>query len=217
VIGATGGNGLGIAGVNHRVSIMALKFLSARGSGTTADAIRAIDYGVEKGAKVLSNSWGGKGDTNNQALRESIERAKAKDVLFIAAAGNDGTSNDGRNPSYPAAFDNDNLISVAATDANDKLAFFSNFGVKTTHIAAPGVRVHSTVPKNGYKAFSGTSMAAPHVAGAAALIWANNPSMTYKQVKDALLSSVDTRPELAEKVSTSGRLNVAKALALQSK
>jgi subtilisin family serine protease len=211
-VGATGGNGKGVSGVTQRVSIMGLKFLSGEGSGTTADAIRAIDYAIEHGAKVLSNSWGGRGDSGNQALFEAIERAKAKDVLFIAAAGNDSANNDGSNPSYPAAFNNDNLIAVAATDKDDRLASFSNYGKRTTHLAAPGAGVYSTVPGNAYRSLSGTSMACPHVAGAAALIWSKNPSMNYKQVKSLLLDSVDKLPALTEKTVTGGRLNVLKAL-----
>jgi len=211
-VGATGGNGKGVSGVTQRVSIMGLKFLSGEGSGTTADAIRAIDYAIEHGAKVLSNSWGGRGDSGNQALFEAIERAKAKDVLFIAAAGNDSANNDGSNPSYPAAFNNDNLIAVAATDKDDRLASFSNYGKRTTHLAAPGAAVYSTVPGNAYRSLSGTSMACPHVAGAAALIWSKNPSMNYKQVKSLLLDSVDKLPALTEKTVTGGRLNVLKAL-----
>jgi subtilisin family serine protease len=164
-IGAVGGNGKGVSGVAPRVSLMGVKFLSGEGSGTTADAIRSIDFAVQNGAKILSNSWGGKGDDNNAALKEAIERARAKDVLFIAAAGNDGTNNDGNDPAYPASFDNDNLIAVAATDSKDGLAFFSNYGKKTTHLAAPGVNTYSTTPGNRYEQLSGTSMACPHVAG----------------------------------------------------
>jgi subtilisin family serine protease len=211
-IGAVGGNGKGVSGVTQRVSLMALKFLSGEGSGTTADAIRAIDYAVEHGAKVLSNSWGGKGDDNNAALKEAIERARAKDVLFVAAAGNDGTDNDGSDPSYPAGFDNDNLISVAATDSSDELAFFSNYGKKSVHLAAPGVNVYSTVPGNKYKQESGTSMACPHVAGAAALLWSRHPDWNYKKVKEVLLSSVDQVSSLQGKTVTGGRLNILKAL-----
>ena len=171
-IGAVGGNGIGISGVSQRVSLMSLKFLSKDGSGTTADAIRAIDYAINHGAKVLSNSWGGKGDPDNQALKDAIDRAKTKDVLFIAAAGNDGSDNDGSDADYPAAFNNDNLIAVAATDDRDSLAYFSNYGKKSTHLAAPGVNIYSTVPGGKYAKLSGTSMACPHVAGAAALLWA---------------------------------------------
>jgi subtilisin family serine protease len=213
-VGAVGGNGLGVSGVNQRVSIMGLKFLNKDGSGTSADAIRAIDYAIEHGAKVLSNSWGGHGDDGqNQALYDAIERAKAKDVLFIAAAGNESVDNDGNDPAFPASFNNDNLIAVAATDKNDTMASFSNWGKKSVHLAAPGVGVYSTVPGNQYASFSGTSMACPHVAGAAALLWSKNPSWNYKKVKEVLMSTVDAVQELSDKTVTGGRLNIAKALA----
>ncbi len=212
-IGAVGGNGKAISGVTQRVSIMSLKFLSGEGSGTTTDAIRSIDYAIEHGAKVLSNSWGGQGDDDNKALYSAIERAKVKDVLFVAAAGNDGADNDNAShASYPAAFDNDNLLSVAATDQNDRMAFFSNYGKKTTHVAAPGVNVYSTTPGNKYASLSGTSMAAPHVSGAAALIWSKNPTWNYKKVKEVLMQTVDQLPSLKGKVATEGRINVSKAL-----
>jgi subtilisin family serine protease len=214
-IGAVGGNGIGTSGVAQRVSLMGLKFLSGQGSGTTADAIRAIDYAIEHGARVLSNSWGGasEGEQENKVLYDAIERAKAKDVLFIAAAGNDGQDNDNpANASYPAAFDNDNLISVAATDESDTMAFFSNYGKKTTHLAAPGVNVYSTTPGNKYAAHSGTSMACPHVAGAAAMVLSVNPKLTYKDVKAILLKSVDPLVSLNNKTVTGGRLNVMKAV-----
>lgn len=211
-IGAVGGNGIGISGVNQRVSLMSLKFLSGDGSGTTADAIRAIDYAITHGAKVLSNSWGGKGDPDNQVLRDAIDRAKNKDVLFIAAAGNDGADNDGSDADYPAAFDNDNLIAVAATDEKDSLAYFSNYGKKSTHLAAPGVNIYSTIPGGKYASLSGTSMACPHVAGAAALLWSIHPSWNYKKVKDVLMKTVDKLPALANKTISGGRMNILKAL-----
>jgi subtilisin family serine protease len=212
-VGAVGGNGVGVSGVNQRVSIMALKFLSGQGSGTTADAIRAIDYAVSHGAKVLSNSWGGKADNDNNALSDAIERARAKDVLFIAAAGNDSGDNDNPNQAdYPAAFKNDNIIAVAATDSNDGLAKFSNVGAKSVHVGAPGVNVYSTIPGDKYAMLSGTSMACPHVAGAAALIWAKNPSWNYRQVKQALMATSDAVPSLKGKTITGGRINVLKAM-----
>jgi subtilisin family serine protease len=191
---------------------MALKFLAGDGSGTTADAIRAIDYAVEHGAKVLSNSWGGRGEGDNMALKDAIDRARSKDILFVAAAGNDSADNDGSEASYPAAYDNDNLISVAATDNKDRLTYFSNYGVKSVHLAAPGSNVYSTVPGNKYKSESGTSMACPHVAGAAALLWSNHPDWTYKKVKEVLLDNVDPVPALQGKTVTGGRLNILKAL-----
>ncbi len=211
-VGAYGENGKGVSGVAPSVSIMGLKFLSAEGSGTTSDAIRAIDFAIKNGAKILSNSWGGPGDEENTALFDAIERARKSDVLFVAAAGNESADNDGSRASYPAAFNNENLISVAATDNTDKLAYFSNYGKKTVHLAAPGVKIMSTVPGNEYGAASGTSMACPHVAGAAALVWARHPNYTYKQVKDALLSTVDPIAGLAGKTITGGRLNVFKAM-----
>jgi len=210
-VGAVGGNGKGVSGVAQHVSIMGLKFLTSQGSGTTADAIRAIDYAVENGAKVLSNSWGGRG-INNQALKDSIGRANEAGVLFIAAAGNDGANNDSSNASYPAAFDNENIIAVAASDQNDALASFSNYGAVSTDVAAPGVNVYSLLPGNKYKAHSGTSMACPHVAGAAALIWSKNPDLTSKQVKQIIMESVDAVPAFAGKMVTGGRINVQRAL-----
>jgi len=211
-IGAVGGNGKGVSGVNPRVSVMGLKFLSAQGSGSTADAIKSIDYAVEHGAKVLSNSWGGGADEGNKALYESIERAKAKDVLFIAAAGNESNDNDGANPSYPAAFDNDNLIAVAATDQSDAMAYFSNYGKKTVHVGAPGVNIYSLAPKNKYQKMSGTSMACPHVAGAAAFVWSKNPQWNYKKVKQVIMDTADPVSSLKDKTITGARINVLKAL-----
>ena len=214
-IGAVGGNGVGISGVVQKVSLMGLKFLAKDGSGTTADAIRAIDYAIEHGARIMSNSWGGKADPDNQALADAVERARQKGILFIAAAGNSSEDNDTSDASYPAAFTHDNIISVAATDESDQLAYFSNYGEKSTHLAAPGVKVYSTLPKDRYKRMSGTSMACPHVAGAAALVWSAHPEWDYKKVKEALLKTVDVLPSLAGKVATSGRLNVLKALQYQ--
>ncbi|CAK9253105.1 unnamed protein product [Sphagnum jensenii] len=212
-IGAVGGNGIGISGVSPRVSLMAVKFLSGEGSGVTSDAIKAINYAVANGARVLNNSWGGPADPNNQALSDAIDQARQKGVLFVAAAGNDGKNSDtSSSPSYPASFKLDNILSVAATDSNDRLASFSDYGPTSVHVAAPGVNVYSTVPKNKYKKMSGTSMASPHVAGAAALVWANHPSWTYQQVKKALMDTVDPIDGLQGKVSTGGRINVLKAI-----
>lgn len=215
-IGAVGGNGKGVSGVNQRVSIMALKFLSGEGSGDTAGAIKAIDYAVTNGAKVMNASWGGGADEGNNALRESIERAEKADVLFVAAAGNGG--NDGRGddndkePMYPAAFNTGNMLAVAATNANDRLTGFSNFGKRSVHLAAPGDGVYSTVPGNKYASLSGTSMACPHVAGAAALVWSMNPKMSHKEVKARLMDSVDKISGMESKTITGGRLNVGKAV-----
>jgi len=212
-IGAVGGNGKGLSGVNQKVSIMGVKFLSADGSGTTDGAINAIDYAVQHGAKVLSNSWGGPGDQSNKALYDAVDRARMAGSLFIAAAGNDGKDNDNAaDASYPAAFDNDYLISVAASDERDNMAFFSNYGAKTVHVAAPGVNIFSLAPGNGFATMSGTSMACPHVAGAAALLWSKNPSWDYKKVKETLMNTVDPISALQGKTITGGRINVMSAI-----
>jgi subtilisin family serine protease len=197
---------------------MAVKFLDSQGQGDTAGAVKAIDYAVQHGAKILSNSWGGPADDTNQALLDSINRAEAKGVLFVAAAGNGnqlgvGEDNDSSpDKAYPASFNTPNMIAVAATDETDQLAFFSNFGATSVHLAAPGVNVYSTEPNNTYGEESGTSMACPHVAGAAALLWAKHPDWDYKKVKDTLLSSVDKIDGLSGKTITGGRLNIQKAL-----
>ena len=217
-IGAVGGNGVGISGISQRVSLMALKFMNHVGQGDTTDAIRAINYAVDHGAKILSNSWSGSAGQVNLAIREAITRAQKKNVLFIAASGNGnedtqlGDDNDGPDAVYPAAFDNENLIAVAATDQNDMLASFSNYGKTTTHLAAPGVHIYSTVPGDQYRFDDGTSMACPLVAGAAALLWSEHPSWNYLQIKEALLNSVDKLPDLIGKTVSGGRLNILKAL-----
>ncbi len=213
-IGAVGENGKGVSGVNQRVSIMALKFLGAQGQGDTASAVKAIDYAIEHGAKVLNNSWGAKAapnDPDNAVLQDAVKRVEKAGALFIAAAGNDSSDNDST-PTVPANYDEPNLISVAATDEKDALAFFSNYGLKKVHLGAPGANILSSVPDNKYKSASGTSMATPHVAGAAALVWASQPSLTYAEVKARLLESVDKLPSLEGKTITGGRLNLARAV-----
>jgi subtilisin family serine protease len=217
-IGAVGGNGVGISGVSQRVSLMALKFLDAQGSGDMAGAVKAIDYAIAHGAKVLSNSWGGPKDSAGQSLQDAVNRANAAGVLFVAAAGNGDQFGNGQNnddPSqaaFPAGYNTDGMIAVAATDTNDQLASFSNYGATTVHLAAPGVDVYSTVPGNKYQKDSGTSMACPHVSGAAALLWAANPSWDAAKVKAVLMSSADKLDSLTGKTVTGGRLNLLNAL-----
>lgn len=212
-IGAVGNNRVGVAGVAWNVQIMPLKFMrptaDGRATGSTLDAIRAINYGVANGARILNNSWGGGGyDT---ALNNAIANARSRGVIFVASAGNDANNNDTR-PSYPANYDQDNVISVAATDSADRLASFSNYGRSTVDIAAPGVGIYSTARGGGYTTMSGTSMAAPHVSGAAALVWSQNPSMSYSQVINALYSSSDVISGLTTTVAGGRRLNVGRAV-----
>ena len=207
-VGAKGNNALGVVGVNWNVSIMSLKFLGGAGcSGSTANAILAVQYAASKGAKLTSNSWGGGGQSN--ALRDAINAAG---ILFIAAAGNNGTNND-TTPFFPCNEDTPLMICVAATTKTDAKASFSNFGATKVHLGAPGAQILSTVPTDSYSYFDGTSMATPHVAGVAALIFAQFPGISAADVKCKILQNVDPIPALAGITVTGGRLNAAKALA----
>ncbi len=228
IIGAAGNNGTGIAGMMWDVRLMAVKFLNdAQGEGTTADAIKAVQYAVANGAKVINASYGG-GDYS-AAEFDAINSAATSGVLFVAAAGNGGGPNrTGLNndllPSYPASYNLPNIISVAATDQNDHRASFSNFGSGTVHVAAPGVYILSTItpgvtfslctesPLAGYEICSGTSMAAPHVSGLAGLLYSAYPSFTMSQVRSTILRYVDPLPDLTGWVSSGGRINAYKAL-----
>ncbi len=225
-VAARGNNGVGISGVAPNAQIMALRFISEKGTGVTSAAIKSIRYAVDNGAKVLNNSWGSMGENPsegpaNKALREAIQYADSKGVLFVVAAGNGfqgkGYNNDtAARPAYPASYPYSNIISVAAIDVNDNLGKFSNWGLKTVHIGAPGVKIYSTVVGGKYSdqpipflaVWEGTSMAAPHVAGAAALYWAQNPNKTMAEVKDAILKSAVQIPALQGKVASGGKLNL---------
>lgn len=212
IIGAEGGNNIGITGVNWKVRIMPLKFMNAGGFGTTKDAIEAINYVIDRkkagvNVRIISASWGG--TQRSRALEDVIQEAWKNDILFVAAAGNSTVNND-RSPHYPSSYPN--VLSVAALDRNDELAKFSNYGVKSVAIAAPGVDILSTWLGNEYEEKSGTSMATPVVAGVAALIVAENPRISVEQLKKRLLASVDPIVALNGKIATGGRVNAAKAL-----
>jgi subtilisin family serine protease len=216
-IAAEGNNGIGVTGVNWKAKIMPLKFLGPNG-GYTSNAVKAIDYAVAKGAKISNNSWGGGG--YSQTLKDAISRADASGHLFIAAAGNGGSDGIGDDndatPSYPASYDNPNIVSVAATDSKDALAGFSNYGGASVDLAAPGVGILSTLPGNTYGSYNGTSMATPHVSGVAALLKSKNPAADDATLKERLIKSVDARSNLSGKTTTGGRLNAAEALGVKS-
>ena len=213
-IGAVGNNALGVVGVNWSVSIMALRFLGPDGSGTTAGAIACLDYAhrmKDRGVNIVAtnNSWGGGGfDT---ALKSAIDQSLARGILFVAAAGNNGTNNDA-SPSYPASYDSANIVAVAATTRSDGRASFSNYGASSVDLGAPGAEIWSTVRGGGYDVYSGTSMATPHVTGAAALLKAYDPALDYAQIKDRLLNTGDPISALSGKTVTGRRLNLHNAL-----
>ena len=202
-IGAVGNNGLGVVGVNWTVRLMACKFLSASGSGTTADAIDCLEYVKlmkDRGVNIVAtnNSWGGGGFS--QALFDAIEAHRARGILFIVAAGNEFSNND-TTPSYPASYSLSNILAVAATTRTDALASFSNFGRRSVHLGAPGSEILSTTPGNTYSIFSGTSMATPHVTGVAALLAAQDPTRDWRVIKNLILAGGDTLPSLVNTIT----------------
>jgi len=214
-IAGSGGNGIGVAGVCWSgIKLISAKFLG-RAGGTTADAVRAVDYITDlktrHGLNIVAtnNSWGGGG--YSEALLDAIERANVADILFVAAAGNSGVNID-VTPSYPASYPNTNIIAVAAIDSTGNLAGWSNYGPTSVDIGAPGVGIWSTVPKkrnqSSYSSYSGTSMATPHVTGAAALYAAAHPGSTAPQIKAAILSAAVGTPSLSSKTVTGGRVNM---------
>ncbi|MDQ3322179.1 MAG: S8 family serine peptidase [Acidobacteriota bacterium] len=214
IVGAEGDNGEGIAGINWNVKIMPLKFLGRGGFGSTKNAIEAINYAIDRkrngvNIKVINASWGSTG--YSRALEDVIRAAGEEGILFVAAAGNNGTSND-KSPHYPSNYDLSNVVSVAALDRTDNLASFSNFGIKTVHIAAPGREILSTWLGDEYREASGTSMATPYVAGTAALILSSEPNLSVEKLRERLLKSVDKIDSLDGKTESGGRLNAAKAL-----
>ncbi len=215
-IAALGNNGIGVVGVNWEAKVMALKFLSASGSGDTSDAVAAIEYATMMKQVynipviALSNSWGGGGFS--QALEDAITAANSEGILFVAAAGNNYGSDNDVVPYYPACYDVPNVIAVAATDHNDNLASFSNIGASTVDLGAPGVNILSTVLSNGYGSKSGTSMATPHVSGVTGLIKAQFPGLTSSEIKARILGAVDPVSSLQGITLTGGRLNALNAL-----
>jgi subtilisin family serine protease len=221
-IGGVGGNGIGVAGVVWNVKMIGAKFLGSRG-GTTSNAIKSVDYftdlKVRHGLNIVAtnNSWGGGG--YSQALKDAIDRANAAGILFIAAAGNSGTDND-ISPSYPSNYDSPNVIAVASITSSGALSSFSQFGAVTVDLGAPGSGIWSTVPVtvgkgrkasvgSDYASYNGTSMATPHVTGAAALYASLNPTASAAQIKAAILNSTTPTASLSGKTVTGGRLNVS--------
>ncbi len=212
-IGATGNNGVGVVGVNWQVKLMACKFLGADGSGFTSDAVTCLEYFStmrDRGVNIVAtnNSWGG--GSFSRALLDAIDAHRQRGILFIAAAGNAAVDSD-VDTFFPAGYFLPNLIAVAATDRSDALASFSNFGRHSVHLGAPGTEILSTVPGNSYGLKSGTSMAAPHVTGVAALLQAQDSTRDWKAIKNLLLAGGDTISALTNTI-TGKRLNAYGAM-----
>ena len=209
-IGARGNDGVGVTGVDWDVGLLPVRVLGPTGSGTTSMIANGFAYAATHGAKVVNASLGGAG--YDPALEAVINASP--NTLFVVAAGNGGADhygddNDTGSPVYPCNFPEPNIVCVAATDATDSRASFSNFGPASVDLAAPGVSILSTWVGSDYAVLSGTSMATPHVAGAAALLWSLNPALTVDQVKSALLGTVDP---LGFPIVSGGRLNVRRAI-----
>lgn len=224
-------NKVGTAGVAPRANLMALRFINELGKGDTAGAIASIDYAVTNGAKIINASWGSEGEEEgDDLLREAIDRAHQKGVIFVAAAGNGrvnpqtfqaiGYDNDiDAKPMVPASYPHENIVAVAALTSFDALAPFSNFGKRSVDLGAPGMKIMSTVPGNRYQdtlidigqlkiTWDGTSMAAPFVSGALAAVWSSNRRLSAAEVIRKVLMSTKMSSSLVDKVVTDGRLEL---------
>lgn len=208
---AVGNNGAGVAGVAWSAGIMVLKICNAGGGCDLSAAVAATDYATENGARLSSNSWGGGGFS--QAMKDAIDRANAAGVLYVAAAGNNGSNTDA-SPFYPASYDSPNILSVANMTRFGSRSSSSNYGLTSVDLGAPGTDIWSTTPNNGYGSKTGTSMACPHVAGALANVMGFNPTLGHLEYKDILMQSVVPSDDLAGRSVTGGVLNLKKALDL---
>ncbi|MBA2647131.1 MAG: S8 family serine peptidase [Pyrinomonadaceae bacterium] len=213
-IGARGNNSVGTVGVNWQVSIMSLKVLGPGDEGTVSMFVQAYNYARtmrERGVniRVINNSYGG--SDSSQAARDAINQLNQAGILFVASAGNENRDNFSF-PHYPSGYDLPNVVAVAATDRRDFLASFSNFSPRVVSVAAPGSSILSTTPNNNYAVFNGTSMAAPHVAGAAALVCAASPNISLQQLRGVLTYSGDFVAALHDKTTTNRRLNVLESV-----
>ncbi len=207
-IAAVGNNGIGVTGVCWNCKIMALRFLSSDG-GSISDEIECIQYAVNQGVKIISGSFGEY--DFSQSEKNAIDAAGDSGVLFMFAVGNDGENNETK-PHYPSSNDSENIIAVGVSDRNDQLVSWSDYGITTVDIAAPGDEILSTVLRNGYQVESGSSMAAPHVAGLAALLKSYNPNLTWLDIKNRILDNGDKIPTADGKILTGSRINAYKAL-----
>lgn len=215
LIGARGNNHVGVVGVAPKVKLMALKFMDDSGAGLTSNAVKAIDYAIQKKVFLINNSWGS--SRFSRTLSDAISRAAVAGILFFTAAGNGNKGigyNIDTNPWYPASYPQWNVFSVAATTTNDRLTDFSNFSKNKVDVAAPGYAIYSTVSGINYQMMSGTSMATPIVAGLAVLVKATNPSLDPLQILNIIRESSDKTPTLKDKVRAGGRVDSYNAVVL---
>src|SRR5208282_2672775 len=210
VLGAVGNNGIGVVGVAWQVQIMACKCFNNLGIGSISSVIIGLDYAQTNGARIINASWG---FTNSLALSNAVYSLRDSNIIIVAACGNNATNID-LYPTYPASYQFDNVVTVAATSTNDTLSAYSNYGATSVHLGAPGDQIYSTFAASDsyYYTESGTSFAAPYVTGALALMLTKYPSETYQQIIARLLNATDPLPSLAGKCVTGGRLNLKKAL-----
>jgi subtilisin family serine protease len=217
IAGAVGDNSVGVTGVNWSTTLLPVKWVSSGGAGLTSQLIAALDWLVQAkqagvNVRVVNDSTTFVGTAYSQALSDQIDVLGANDILFVTAAGNTGKNNDNlADRRYPCGYGRPTEICVAASDQNDRLPSWANYGPNTVDLAAPGDNVYSTVIGGGYGYIDGSSMAAPQVAGAAALMLAKG-SMSASALKAGILGNVDVLPSLSGLVRTGGRLNVCKAL-----
>jgi subtilisin family serine protease len=213
IIGATANPLRGVVGVSPHVSIMPLRYFAddSTNTDTVANTVKAVDYAIKNGAKIINYSSEGKGF--NVAEYKALERAGKAGILVVVAAGNSGENNDTvDSPTYPASYDLPNLIAVAATNIHNELLPISNYGATKVHVAAPGESIFSTMPHSRYGYNTGTSQATAFVSGVAALLLSENPSLTPADLKKIIMSSVDKSSALKNKVASGGRLNAFKAV-----
>jgi thermitase len=209
IVGGRGNNGTGISGLCWSGSLMAVKFMDENGRGSTSDAIDGIDYAIHEGARIVNCSFGS--SKKSSALEDEVNYAKSKNTLLVVAAGNNGDNIDS-DPEYPASFTQGNVLTVAATTASGALASFSNYGKKSVDIGAPGDKIFSTYLGSTYKTLSGTSMAAPLLSAAAAMVRAKDSDLTYTDIKNALRNHTQPLASLSGKSVSGGLLSVAAAL-----
>ncbi len=209
IVAGRANDSVGVSGICWSAKVMPVKFMNAKGKGSTSDAIAAIQYAVKKGFKIVNGSFGS--SSKSSALHDVVDYAQDHKVLLVFAAGNNGQNID-KHPEYPAAYTDSNILAVAATTDEDQLASFSNWGSTGVDVAAPGDNVLSTYLGGGYKTLSGTSMAAPYAAGLAALLRKQESDATYGQLRKAIREKVDKPPALKGKVVYNGRINAWKAL-----